>query len=448
MFKLLKSISSPLASLSILMFAVGLFSTFVPMRLTITGYSPFIIGAVTAAYFAGLVIGSVKVERFIARVGHIRTFSAFASSTGALFIIMSLIVHPVIWAMSRFVMGFFTAGLFIVIESWLLMIGGRENKGTILSFYMIAFYAAQAGGQFLLGMLQADSLIPFCIGTLFISLSVLPVALTKQKTPTVEGRSLLSPLKLFRITAFGILSSYGSGLIMGCVFGLAPFFAYSIGMNSAEVARFMGYTVIGGFLLQWPLGRLSDKMNRRTVLIGVSFITGLLSLAMAIAALFAPHSLTLLTILFGGFAFTMYPMSISYTNDHLDPKDLVAATGGLLLAYGAGCVTGPLLAPIPMKIIGPSGLFIFFALVATVIGIFGFVRRHRKAAVPLQDQVHFRAVSRMTPIGAELDPRADDTSKSVMTVRVETVERRGEPSEIYKETVSIEKEAASEPTAP
>ena len=393
-----------------MMIAIGLFSTFIPLRLALAKYSPSVIGGVTSAYFAGLVLGSVKAERFIERVGHIRTFSAFASLTGAISLLMGLIIHPWLWVFGRFSMGFFTAGLFIVIESWLLMVGGKERKGTIIALYMIAFYAAQAGGQFLLSALPPMSLIPFTIGALLISLSVVPVALTRYKSPTLEEPSLLNPLQLLKISTFGIFSSFGSGLIMGAFFGLAPVFASKIGMQSKDVALFMGVTIIGGFILQWPLGRLSDKINRRSVLIGVSYITSSIAFLMALASLMSSDILFILSILFGGFSFTMYPMSISYTNDYIGPKDLVAATGGLLVAYGVGCVIGPLIAPFLMLIFGPAGLYIYFSSIAALVGSVGFFRRNLKRKIPLSEQSAYRSVPRTTPKIAELDPRGQEES--------------------------------------
>lgn len=337
----------------------------------------------------------------------------------------SLFVNPFLWIACRFCMGFFTAGLWIVIESWLLMVAGKENKGTVLSYYMIAFYAAQAIGQFILTRVSALSLIPFSIASLFISLSVVPVALTKSKSPAVEGRSLLSPLKLMRISPFGFLSSFGSGLIMGAFFGLAPVFAYKIGMNNNDIVTYMGVTIIGGFVLQWPLGRLSDKVSRRSVLIGVSLITSSIALLMALASLAATDILFILSVLFGGFSFTMYPMSISYANDYLDSKDLVAATGGLLVAYGIGCVIGPLLAPVAMQIIGPSGLYVYFAFIAATVGVFGLMRRKYKKPIPISEQAKYVSVPRTTPKASELDPRGDENlSKPVTSAHFETVERR------------------------
>ncbi|MCH9632481.1 MAG: putative MFS-type transporter YcaD [Chlamydiae bacterium] len=448
MFKLLKSILSPLLSLAIVMIAVGLFSTFVPLRLTLDGHSTFITGGVTAAYFAGLVLGSVRAERFIAQVGHIRTFSAFASLTGAISLGMGLMVSPALWILGRFLMGFFTAGLFIVIESWLLMVGGKERKGTILSFYMIAFYAAQAGGQFLLSAIAPLSLVPFSIGALFISLSVVPVALTKYKSPTIEEPSLLSPLKLLKISTFGILSSFGSGLIMGAFFGLAPVFAHEIGMNNSDVAVYMGVTIIGGFILQWPLGRLSDKINRRSVLIAVSFITSSLALLMAIASLVTTEILFVLSVLFGGFSFTMYPMSISYTNDYLDPKDLVAATGGLLVAYGVGSVIGPLIAPVSIYVIGPSGLYLYFSVIAALVGAIGLWRKNSRRPIPLNEQSSYRSIPRTTPKISELDPRAEDEVH--LASQVESIEQSLQQKaggiEAEKNETVIEDKLPEEPT--
>ena len=413
MIKLLKSITAPLFSLAIVMVAVGLFSTFVPLRLALDGHSPFIIGGVTAAYFAGLVVGSLKTEAFISRVGYIRAFAALASLTSAIAILMGMIIKPYLWLCLRFSMGAFTAGIFIVIESWLLVVGGKERKGTILAFYMIAFYAAQSGGQFLLNVAPPLSFIPFSIATLFISLSVLPVCLTRYSSPSLEEPSLLSPFQLFKISPFGIFSSFGSGLIMGAFFGLAPVFAHKVGMVTSEVATYMGVTIIGGFILQWPLGKLSDHINRRSVLIGVAFITSILGALIALASVVSTNFLFILAILFGGFSFTMYPLSISYTNDYLDPKDLVAATGGLLVAYGVGSVIGPLVAPVAMLLMGPAGLYVYFSLMAAMVGGFGVYRKRYKRPISLSEQVEYRPVPGTTPIVSELDPRANEKEHEV-----------------------------------
>ncbi|MCH9634546.1 MAG: putative MFS-type transporter YcaD [Chlamydiae bacterium] len=413
MLKLFKSIVAPLLSLAIVMVSVGLFSTFVPLRLTLDGHSSIIAGAVTSAYFAGLVLGSLKIESFIARVGYIRTFAALASMTGAIATIMGLLVKPYLWIFLRFSMGVFTAGIYIVIESWLLVVGGNDRKGVILAFYMIAFYAAQAGGQFLLNVAPPMSFIPFSLATLFISLSVVPVCLTKHSTPFIEEPSLLTPLQLLKISTFGILSTFGSGLIMGAFFGLAPVFAHNVGMVTSEVATYMGVTIIGGFVLQWPLGKLSDMINRRSVLIGVSFITSILAILIALASIVSTNFLSTLTVLFGGFAFTMYPLSISYTNDYLDPKDVVAATGGLLVCYGIGSVVGPLLAPLCMNVFGPSGLYVYFSVISSLVGGIGLYRKRFKPSIPLREQVEYRPIPRTTPMVSELDPRSSEKKENL-----------------------------------
>ena len=410
------------------MVAVGLFSTFVPLRLTLDGHPPFITGCVTSAYFAGLVLGSLKTESFIARVGYIRTFAAFACLACVSSAIMGLAIVPQLWMACRFLMGVFTAGLFIVIESWLLVIGGQDRKGTILSYYMIAFYAAQAGGQFLLIKTPPLSSIPFSLASLFISLSVVPVCLTRAKSPTLEKPSLLTPFQLLRISTFGILSAFGSGLIMGAFFGLAPVFAHNIGMDTSGVATYVGMTILGGFILQWPLGKLSDMISRRSVLIGVSFITACLAFLIALASLVSAHFLLVLAVLFGGVSFTMYPLSISYTNDYLDPKDVVAATGGLLVSYGVGCVIGPLLAPLSMKFFGPCGLYIYFSMIACAVGGIGLYRKRFRKPIPITEQVEYRPIPRTTPKISGLDPRASEKEEEISRKVYHKEEAQQEPS--------------------
>ncbi len=411
MVKLLKSIAAPLLSLAIIMIAVGLFSTFVPLRLTFDGYNSFIVGGVTSAYFVGIAIGSLRIERIVSRVGLIRAFAALASMNSVMVITMGMFRSPVLWICLRFFMGAFTAGIYVIIESWLLMVGGQERKGIILAYYMIAFYAAQAGGQFLLNIASPMSFIPFSLATFFISLSVIPVCMTLSAFPKVERPSLINPFQLFKISAFGISSAFGSGLIMGSFFGLAPVFAHKVGMHTSEVATYMGLTIIGGFLLQWPLGKLSDLINRRSVLIGVSFITSIMALLIVLATYVSTNFLVVLSVLFGGFSFTMYPLSISYTKDFLDPKDFVAAAGGLLVSYALGSALGPLLAPTAMKIFGPAGLYLYFGLVASMIGFLGFYRRIKRNSTSFRQQSDFRTTSRTTIRVSERDPRANELVK-------------------------------------
>ncbi len=400
MFALLKNISSPLFSLAFLMISVGLFSTFVPLRLTLDGIGPFIVGAVTSSYFAGQVIGSLRAERLINKVGYIRAFAALASLMSCVSAAMGILLHPFFWMLFRFLMGFFTAGLYVIIQSWLLMIGGKEKRGTILSFYMISFYSAQAGGQFVLNLASPLTAVPFAVGSFLSSLAVLPVTLSARPSPPVGERSRLSPLQLFRISAFGVSTAFTSGLIMGSFFGLTPVFANAIGMKTSEVATFMGMTIIGGFLLQWPLGRLSDRLNRRGVLIGVCFITSLISLLMVLASFLSKDILVILSVLFGVFAITVYPLSISYTNDFLDSRDLVAATGGLLLSYGMGCVVGPLIAPLLMKVFGPAGLYVYLSIVSSGIACIGMIKKRRRVSV--SEQVKHRAIPQLTEVNPQI----------------------------------------------
>ncbi len=397
MLKILRTIKAPLLSLIILMTGAGLFSTFVPLRLTLEGYSPFIAGCVSSAYFAGLVLGSLFAQEFITRIGHIRSFAALASLVATLSMLQGIFLDPFLWCLLRFASGIFMAGLFIVIQTWLLMMSGTNNRGAVLSLYMIAFYASQSGGQFLLGIADPTSLIPFCITTMLLSLSTVPVSVTYATSPVLEESTLLSPFRLFKISKFGVSGAFGSGMIMGALTGLAPVYSYQVGMSLSEVARFMGIIIFGGFILQWPIGYLSDIIKRRTVLVGVCFITTILALLIALFSYYSKELLLFFSVFLGGFSFTIYPLSISYTNDHLDPKDLVAATGGLLLAYGFGSVVGPLIAPLFMQSLGPLGLFIFMSVISTVLGFIGLAGTPGRVSRFLRRKSSFQTIENIEP---------------------------------------------------
>lgn len=431
MIQLLKQGLAPLLSLLILMFGAGLISTFLPIRVHLEGFSTIVAGYVTSAYFAGFMIGCLRIEKFISRVGHIRAFATCASLVSVMIMLQALIISPVAWTILRLFSGIFMAGLFIIIESWLLKMGGEHRRGTVLSLYMIAFYGGQCGGQFFLNFSDLRTLAPFCITALLASFSVVPVSMTRAKSPPVEEPSLLSPISLYRVSPFGVCAAVLSGMMMGSFFGLAPIFCQDIGLTVSEIAKFMGLTILGGFILQWPIGQLSDRISRRFVLIIVSFITCFLALLIVAFAYISIPLLYILAVLFGGFSFTIYPLSISYTNDYLNTKDLVASTGGMLLAYGFGSVLGPLLAPYFMQGFGALGLFAYAALVAFVIGSFGLWRNKKRAPIPLKMQKLFKPLPRTTLQIGEFDSdySPHDAAHDLVVVANEKQNRDNESSQ-------------------
>lgn len=409
MLPIVRQIVAPLLSLILFTLGSGLFITLLVVRLHLDGVSSYIIGGVTAAYYAGFVSGSFRIERFIIRVGHIRAFAAFASLLAVVSIVQGLFVIPWLWILLRFVGGFATAGIFIVVESWLLVISGIENRGRILALYLVALYGAQALGQFLINIGGVKSLLPFSIVAMLCSLSVIPLAMTHVSTPQFSEPSALSFKKLYQATASGMMGSFCAGLVLGAIYGLLPLYIDQRTDHTSDVALFMAVVIFGGMALQYPVGRISDYIERRLVLAVVCF----LAVITGVVVLFAFQifwAAVVFVFFFGGFSFTVYPIAVSYACDALETKDIVAGTQSLLLAYSIGSAIGPLLAPFFMTVMGNDGLFIYFILINGLLGAYFIWRRVYIPAALREEQ--FISVPQTTPIISELDPRGEESAES------------------------------------
>lgn len=402
MLEILRLVLTPLISLAIFTLGNGFFTTLLVLRMHAENASSFSIGAMSAAYYLGLVIGSFYIEKLIIKVGHIRSFSGFASALAVISLLHGFFYNIPCWLVLRFLSGYATAGIFIVIESWLLLAGNVKVRGQILSLYMISFYAAQACGQFFLNISPSTNLLLFAISAMLCSLSVIPLSMVKIGQPQISEPSVLNFKKLYQASASGVIGCICCGLILSAIYGLLPLFIIERLHSTIYVSGFMAAVIFGGMALQYPLGKLSDHMDRRTVLIGVSMSFVLIS------------SVTLLTFnntwmsfvcmfLFGGMAFTLYPISISHACDALSSKDMVSGTQGLMLAYSLGATAGPLIAPLLMKPFGPAGLFFYFIAISFMLAAF-FVWRRLSTPRTLPDEP-FQTIPQTSPIAAELDPR-------------------------------------------
>lgn len=362
MIQLARCLSAPLASLVFLILGSGLLNTFISVRLEMEGFSAETIGIVSSALYLGILLGSLWLSRWIGKVGHIRAFAVFAILSTFLVLAQALWVNPFYWSALRLVCGVCTAGVFIVIESWMLIQSPPALRGAALSLYLALFYAALSGGQFLINLSDPKSVYPFCITAALFALSILPISVKKIESPKIGPSVRLTLLQLFRISPLGFLGGVVSGMLLAVVYGLVPVYAKEIGLGISEIGTLMGVIIFGGLSFQWPLGRWADKRDRRFVLKLASFMTAILGLAIALFA----SSFWILLILgwfFGGFSFTIYPLSMAYTCEKIAEEQIVAATGGFVLSYGIGAIAGPLLAPLAMSLFGTEGLFYFLAFI-------------------------------------------------------------------------------------
>ena len=402
-----RNVVSPLVSLVIVMLGSGFFNTYTSLRIAVDGHPSWVIGILNASYFLGLMLGSLYIKRLIRRIGHIRTFAIFASVNSVMIVAQGLMIQPVSWIVLRFFNGFCSAGFFIVIESWLLLSTGVKHRGRLLSLYMVTLYLAQGFGQFLLNVSPLRSLFPFAITVLLSSLSVIPVCMMKSSGPLVFESSMTHIFHILRRAPLGIIGCFVAGIIMSSFYGLTPIFAQDSGLSVVQISQVMGGTILGGLLLQWPIGHLSDIFDRRKVIACVVFSLLALTAVLFYSQQFAYLVLLGLMVLFGGISFTFYPLSITLTCDSFSEKDILSVTCSLLVVYGTGCILGPLASSAVMGAIGPSGLFLLISALCALFLFLGMWPAMRPKPRSDEDQSDYLPVPRATSLAFYLDPHTE-----------------------------------------
>lgn len=381
MRQILKSVIPPIASLIILCMGNALFVTYTSVRLKMDGYSINTIGYIIGAYFAGQLVGSYISDRIIGKIGHIKAYGLFATIMTVLAMLQAICLDLWMWTTVRFCGGICIAGLFVVIESWLLAKSTPTTKGKVLSIYMTAYYAAQGIGQLLLNVADPISFVPFAIVVILSAISIVPISVTNVSAPVIKESSSLNTSKLIKKCPLGFYTCTISGLLLGPIYGLIPIFAKESGMTLEGIAYAACFTILGGFALQWPVGQISDKIDRRKV---ISFI-GFAAASVALVTIFVPANLEAMIFIllasFGGFSFTVYPLGIAHCSDSLEEKDLISATAILSIAYSVGSIIGPVIASYTMDILGPKGLFVYSTIVGSALGTIALVRSPEKKAI-------------------------------------------------------------------
>lgn len=398
---------SLLAAIFMLMAGSGFLATLISLRLERAGSSTLVIGAVATAYFGGLVLGALRADLVVRRVGHIRAFASFVALLSASTLAYVLLQDPLFWAALRLIDGICVAGVFICLESWLNDRAEPETRGGILAAYMVALYSGQAVGQLLLGASGAMPAVPFQLASILISLAIIPVSLTRSTAPLPTEPAPFSLSRFFEVSPLGVVGAIATGLMLGAFYGLAPVHVRRLGLDLGETASFMSVVILGGVALQWPLGRLSDIYDRRLVIVACFGATVVASAGIALMT--GPGFLLLaLGGLFGGLSFALYPLCVAHSNDRLQASERVAASGGLVLLYSVGAALGPIGGASAMTMLGTYGLFLFIALCAAAALAFSLWRLAARDPVPGDEQQTYQILPRTTPVAALLDPNAPE----------------------------------------
>ena len=407
MMKVVAPVGALLASVALLLMGNGLQGTLLPLRAEIESFGSLAIGVMGSAYFLGFALGCLYGPVVVGRVGHIRTFAAATALASTVALAHAMVTEPWAWWPLRALTGFAFAILYMVIESWLNERATNETRGTVMSIYTVINLTVIMAGQMLLTIYDPGSFPPFALASILVSLAALPVALTTALAPAPLQSTKVRFARLYRISPVGFIGAFTVGLGNGAFWSLAPVFATGSGLDVNGVATFMSLVVLGGAIGQYPLGKLSDRIDRRRVILlaaGGVVLTG--ALLPTVAGLFAP-GLYVGALLFGLTAMPVYSLSVAHMNDFVEPDGFVEASSGMLMVYALGAIAGPVIASWATGMAGTDLLFPYISLV--YLGFAGFVvLRMRARASPTSDEkTDFVATAGTSPALAVLDPRSD-----------------------------------------
>ena len=378
-----------LLGFGILMLGDGLQSTLLGVRASLEGFPTAITGLIMSTFYLGFLAGALYAPRVVERVGHIRVFGALASLASAAVLIHGVIVTPLAWSLLRLLSGFCLAGLYIVAESWLNDRATNRTRGQLLSIYMVVSYAGVAGGQLLLNAADPRGLQLFILTSVLISVALVPLLLSAGSAPTFSKQAALSLRALYGISPLGVVGAFATGMAAGALFGFGPVYAESAGLSVSQISFFMTAAMVGCTVLQWPIGHLSDTLDRRLVITVVTFLSAAAAIAIVTMPAISTMTLLILMALFGGLSIPLYSLCIAHANDYLEADQMVAASGGLVLASGVGAILGPVTASLSMLLLGPDGFFWWLAVIHVIMGVFAIYRMAKRRAKPIDEQSHY-----------------------------------------------------------
>lgn len=397
----------------LLMVGNGMQGTLLGIRGKIEGISTAQMSVVMSAYFGGFLLGSRVVPGLIRNVGHVRVFAALGSLISSVLVLYAAAPDWLAWAAMRLLIGFCFSGVYITAESWLNASTTNESRGQALSAYMIMQMLGIISAQLLMNVADPGGWFLFVIPSVLVSLSFLPILLSTQPAPQFATLKRMSFGRLFQASPLGCVGMFLMGGIFSAIFGMASVWGSMKGLPVSEISAFVAAIYVGGLLLQYPVGWLSDHGDRRVIVLGLS-ILGTVVAAATVVLQPGIWGLLLTAAVIGGVANPVYSLLLAYTNDSLDSSDMAAASAGLLFINGIGAITGPLTTGWLMEWLGPDGFWIYIAVLMALLAGYTFYRRTRRPT-PVQDQSFAIIAPSATPIAVEAALETagpDDTAKA------------------------------------
>lgn len=400
---------SLLLATGILLIGNGMLGTLIPIRAGIEGFLPATVGIIGSVYFAGFLVGCVATPFVVRRAGHIRAFATFCGVAAAAPLIHALSADPLVWALLRVLTGFCFAGLYMVIESWLNEQATNETRGRYFSAYLIVNFSALTIGQFLLNAADPAGFALFAVGSILTSIALVPVAMTTSVQPQPIQSARIDIKALYALSPVALTGAFVVGLANAPFWTLAPLYAAESGLDTSGIALFMSAAIVGAALAQWPIGRLSDRMDRRRVIVALSLGAALGEIALVVAGSSGLREAVLAAgFIFGVSGLTLYSVVVAHMNDHAQGGNFVAVSGGLLIVFSVGSIIGPTAASVGVPAFGISSIFVFTALVHAVFAGYTALRIATTPPISGAQRAEFVAVpvAQVQPPPTELDPRA------------------------------------------
>jgi MFS family permease len=378
-----------LAGVAILLFGLGIQGLLLPIRAQIEGYGSAMVGIMGSSYSAGFILGCLFGPRLVAQAGHIRTFAAFVAIASCSILLHSMVLDPIAWCVFRAATGGCTAILFMVCESWLNDKATNTNRGAIFSVYAMLSSSCSMAGQLLVGAVDPTHVAIFMGGSILLSLAAVPVAMSRIDAPAPIKAVRLKPQKILEASPVGFAGCLACGLSMGAVGTLLPVYATEIGLDVSAVALLCAAAALSAAIGTWPLGKFSDRTDRRHVIIGASAAASLAGVALALFGSFSTGGSFAGIAIFSAVSIPLYSLSVAHTNDHVEAANFVETSGGLLLVWAIGTMIGPMLGAVAMARLGAGGLFAVTALVHASLAFYAAWRITRRPAPSLESRGAF-----------------------------------------------------------
>ncbi|GGF64781.1 MFS transporter [Terasakiella brassicae] len=414
-----------LASIWLINLGGGLQGTLLGLRAEMESFELTSTGFILSSYFLGYIVSFFVIPSFINSVGHIRSFAAFASLSSAATLLHAVFVDPYVWFCLRLLTGLCFGGLVLVGESWLNASTGNDNRGTVFSVYMLIVLSASAISQILLNLTSVSGYNLFVLVSVALSVALLPLTLGKKiVAPEIQESSTMAFGKLAKRFPLGILGIMVSGLVSGALWTMVAVYVLRIGLTTSDVSQVMFFLMVGGMISLWPIGKLSDRIDRRKIILGLGLGTSLACAFFLIPAFLNADTIKYMAALLGFMAFPLYAISSSHISDYLEQDEFVPACGSMVLFYGLGALISPLVSAQAMQIIGPNGLFMFMFVIQIPLIVLAAIRIFKKEALSSEEKTDFVfEMPKVTPSVSPLDPRNQEAEELADEAQREMEER-------------------------